>query len=97
MNRLDQAKLLLQVRKVQKQLKKETLEAEGGGGAVVIEITGEQKIKKIHIDPDQVDLNNIEELEDWIVEAMAEAISKSQKFASEKMKPFMGHLGNLGL
>ena len=97
MNRFDQAKLLLQVRKAQKQLKKEVLEVEGGGGAVVIEITGEQKVKKIHVDPDRVDLDNIEELENWLAEAMREAIVQSQKLAAETMKPFMGQLGNLGL
>lgn len=97
MNRFDQAKLLLQVRKAQKQLKKETLEVEGGGGAVVIEITGEQKVKKVHIDPDRVDLENVGELEEWLAEAMKEAIAQSQKLAAETMKPFMGQLGNLGL
>ena len=97
MNRLNQAKLLLQVRKAHKQLKKEVLEIEGGNGAVVVEITGEQKIKKIHVDPDRVDLENIEELEGWLAEAMRKAISQSQKLATEKMKPFMGQLGDLNL
>lgn len=97
MGKLDQAKLLLQVRKVQKQLKNHTLEIEGGNGAVVVEITGEQKIKKVHIDPDRVDLENIESLEGWLAEAMREAITQSQKLAAEKMRPFMGQLGNLGL
>lgn len=96
MSKLDQAKLLLQVRKVQKQLKNHVMEVEGGDGAVVVEITGEQKIKKIHIDPDRVDLDNIEALEDWVQEAVKEAISQSQKLAAEKMKPFMGLLGDLG-
>ena len=97
MGKLDQAKLLLQVRKVQKQLKNHTLEIEGGNGAVVVEITGEQKIKKVHIDPDRVDLENIGSLEGWLAEAMREAITQSQKLAAEKMRPFMGQLGNLGL
>ena len=97
MGKLDQAKLLLQVRKVQKQLKNQTLEIEGGDGAVVIEITGEQKVKKVHLDPDSIDLNNLEVLENWLAEAMRKAISESQKLAAEKMRPFMGQLGNLGL
>lgn len=97
MNKFDQAKLLLQARKVQKQLKKEILEIEGGDGAVVVEITGDQKIKKIHIDAEQVDLDDIGELESWLESAVKEAIEKSQKLAAEKIKPFMGQLGNLGL
>ena len=93
--KLDQAKMVLQMRKVQKQLKNHVLEVEGGGGAVVVEITGEQKIKKVHIDPDQVDLENIERLEEWVAEAVRGAIAQSQKVAAEKMKPFMSQLGNL--
>lgn len=97
MGKLDQAKLLMQVKKVQKELKKKVIEVEAGDGAVVVEITGEQKIKKIHIDPDEVDLENIGDLEDWIESAVKEAISESQKLAAEKMQPLMGQLGNLGL
>ena len=97
MGKMDQAKLLMQVKKVQKELKKKVLEIEGGDGAVVVEITGEQKLKKIHIDPDQVDLDDIGELEGWIEDAVKEAIAESQKLAAEKMQPLMGQLGNLGL
>ncbi|MCA9348629.1 YbaB/EbfC family nucleoid-associated protein [Candidatus Saccharibacteria bacterium] len=97
MGKLDQAKMLMQVKKVQKELKKTIIEAEGGGGAVVVEMTGEQKLKKVHIDPDEVDLEDIGQLESWIEEAFQEAIAQSQKVAAEKMAPFMGMLGNLGL
>ncbi|MEM6997394.1 MAG: YbaB/EbfC family nucleoid-associated protein [Patescibacteria group bacterium] len=97
MGKMDQAKLLMQVKKVQKELKKKVLEIEGGDGAVVVEITGEQKIKKIHIDPDAVDLTDIGELEGWVEDAVKEAIAESQKLAAEKMQPLMGQLGNLGL
>lgn len=87
----------MQARKIQKELKKEVMTAEAGDGAVRVEITGEQKIKKIHIDPEYVDLDDIGELEAWVEEAVKEAIVKSQQFAAEKMKPVMGALGNLGL
>lgn len=97
MSKFDQAKLLMQARKIQKDLKKEVMVAEAGDGAVRVEITGEQKIKKIHINPEAVDLEDIAELESWIEEAVKEAIVKSQQFAAEKMKPVMGALGNLGL
>lgn len=73
------------------------IEDEEGEGAVVNEITGEQKIKKIHIDPEFVDLDDIGQLEKWVEEAVKEAIAKSQKIAAEKMQPMLGGLGNLGL
>jgi hypothetical protein len=73
------------------------LVSEQGDGAVRVEITGEQKIKKIHIDPDFVDLDDIHELERWIEDGVKDAIAQSQKIAAEKMQPFMGALGDLGM
>ena len=45
MSRFDQAKMLLKVKKLQKELQKEIISVEQGNGAVKVEITGEQKIK----------------------------------------------------
>lgn len=97
MGRFDQAKMLLQVKKLQKELQKQVITVEQGDGAVRVEITGEQKIKKVHIDPEAVDLDDIRELERWIEDAVKDAIAQSQKLAAEKMQPFMGALGDLGL
>jgi len=97
MSKLDQAKMLMKVRKLQKELSKEIIVATAGDDAVKVEITGEQKIKKIHIDPERVDLDDIRELEKWVEEAVKDAIAKSQKHAAEKMQPMMGMLGDLGL
>lgn len=97
MSRFDQAKMLMKVKKLQKELQKEIITVEKGNGAVRVEITGEQKIKKIHIDPEFVDLDDIGQLENWIEDAVKEAIQTSQKLAAEKMQPMMGALGDLGL
>lgn len=97
MSRFDQAKMLLKVKKLQKELQKEIITIEKGEGAVKVEITGEQKIKKIHIDPEYVDLDDIGELERWLEDAVKEAIAASQKLAAEKMQPMMGMLGDLGM
>lgn len=97
MSKIDQAKMLMKVRKLQKELQKMVIDVEAGDGAVHVEITGEQKIKKIHIDPEYVDLDDIGQLERWVEEAVKEAIQKSQKVAAEKMQPMLGNLGNLGL
>lgn len=94
---LNQTKMVMKMRKLQKELAKQMIEVEAGDGAVVVKINGEQKIKKISIDPELVDLDDIGELEGWIESAIKEAIDKSQKIAAEKMKPMMGQLGNLGL
>lgn len=97
MSRFDQAKMLMRVKKIQKELQKQIIEVEKGDGAVRVEITGEQKIKKIHIDREYVDLDDIGQLERWIEDAVKEAIQQSQKIAAEKMQPMMGALGDLGL
>ena len=97
MSRFDQAKMLLQVKKIQKELQKMTITVEKGDGAVAVEISGEQKIKRVKIDPEYVDLDDIGQLERWIEDAIKEAISESQRIAAQKMQPMMGALGNLGL
>lgn len=97
MSRFDQAKMLMKMRKLQKELQKETIIAEAGEGAVKVEINGEMKIKKVSIDPESVDLEDIGLLERWVEEAVKDAISKSQKMAADRMQPMMGSLGDLGL
>lgn len=96
MSKFDQAKMLMRVKKIQKELQKQVITVEQGDGAVSVEITGEQKIKKVHIDPNAVDLDDIEQLERWIEDAVKDAIQQSQKVAAEKMQPMMGALGDLG-
>lgn len=93
----DQVKMLNQLRKAQNDLKKEIIEVEAGDGAVVVQITGEIKVKKITIDPARVDVDDIAELEHWIEIALRDGLAKAQEVAAEKMKPLMGGLGNLGL
>jgi DNA-binding protein, ybaB/ebfC family len=93
----DQVKMLQQLRKAQKQLGKEIIEVEAGDGAVIVQITGELKIKSVKINPDMVDLDNIEQLEHWIQIAVRDGLAKAQEVAAETMKPLMGGLGNLGL
>ncbi len=97
MNKFDQAKMLMKVKKMQKELQKQVITVSAGDEAVVVEITGEQKIKRIRIDPERIDLNDIRTTEKYVEEAVKQAIAQSQKVAAEKMQPMMGMLGNLGL
>lgn len=94
---MDQMKMINQLRKAQKELKNEIVEVEAGDGAVVIQITGELKIKKVELDPEKIDLDDIHELERWIENAMRDGYAKAQEIATDKMKPLMGSLGSLGM
>ena len=93
---LNQMKMLNDLRKAQKDLAKEIVEVEAGDGAVVVQITGELKVKSVKIDPEYVDLEDIHELEHWIEIAIRDGMAKAQEIAAEKIKPLMGGLGNLG-
>ena len=94
---MDQMKMLNQLRKAQKELKNEIVEVEAGDGAVVIQINGELKVKKVSLDPEKIDFDDIPELERWLENAMRDAYAKAQEIATDKMKPLMGSLGNLGM
>ena len=63
----------------------------------MIEITGEQKVKKVHLDPDYLKPEHIDQLEIWIADAITKGISESQKVAAEKLKPYLSQLAQLGL
>ena len=93
----DQMKMLNDLRKAQKALANEIVEVEAGDGAVVVQVTGELKVKSIKIDPASVDVDDIHELEHWLEIAIRDGMAKAQEIAAEKMKPLMGGLGNLGL
>ena len=86
--------MLMKVKKIQKDLEKETITVEKGDGAVSVEINGEQKIKKINLNAEMIDLDDISQLERWLEDAVKDAIQQSQKLAAEKMQPMMGSLGS---
>ncbi len=78
--------------KVQEELANETVEVTAGGGAVKIVITGNQQVRSVKIDPEAVDAEDITMLEDLIVAAVNEAVTKSQELASKKMGAITGNL-----
>lgn len=94
---IDQAKMVMKLKKAQKELQNELVEVSAGDGAVVVQVNGELRLKKVSIDPEMVDLEDIAELERWVELAVRDAMSKAQELAAEKMKPLMGGLGSLGL
>ena len=93
----DRAKALMELKKIQSSLAKEIIEVETGDGAVTVRINGEQKIQKITLDKDKIDLDDLSRLEKWLESAITQAITRSQQAAADKMKAVSGSLGIPGL
>jgi DNA-binding YbaB/EbfC family protein len=81
----------------QEALGNEIVEATAGGGAVTVRISGHQRIQSISINPEVVDAEDVEMLQDLIVAAVNEAIEKSQSMAAERLGGLTGGLGLSGL
>jgi hypothetical protein len=83
--------------KVQKELAEATVEATAGGGAVTVVITGQQQVKSIKIAPEAINPDDVEMLEDLVLAAVNEALTKSQELAAERMSKVTGGLNIPGL
>lgn len=93
----DRAKALIELKKIQSALAKEVVEVEVGDGAVKVAITGEQKIKKVTLDREKIDPEDLVKLEKWLESAITQAITRSQQLAAEKMQSVAGGLGLPGM
>ena len=78
---------------VQDELAEEELTVTAGGGMITIVITGQQEFKSIKIDPDAVDPEDVEMLEDLVLAAVIEAMTKAQELSEERMGALTGGLG----
>lgn len=90
-------KMQSQMSKVQEDLAKEEVEATAGGGVVKVVVNGKQDIVDINIDPDAVDPEDVEMLEDLILAATNEAMRKVQDMTSERMGKLTGGMNIPGL
>ena len=82
----------------QESLETETVEVSVGGGAIKVIITGHQRIQAVEINPDVIDIDDeewINDLQDLLVAAVNQAIEQSQAMAAERMEKITGGLGNI--
>jgi DNA-binding YbaB/EbfC family protein len=96
--------MLKQVQKMQQEmleaqesLKDEVVEASAGGGMVTAQVTGDLHVKSIKIDPEAVDPEDVELLQDMVLAAVNEALRSALELASSKLGGIAGGLGGLGL
>jgi DNA-binding YbaB/EbfC family protein len=82
----------------QESLKDEVVEASAGGGMVTVRVSGDLDVKAITIDPQAVDPDDVELLQDMVLAAVNEALRSAQELASSKLGGIAGGgLGGLGL
>ena len=92
-------KMQADMMKAQEALASETVEASAGGGMVTVTITGDLVLKDVVIDPDAVDPEDVELLQDMVLAAVNEAIRQAQELAANRMGGLTGglDLGGMGL
>src|SRR4051795_7928110 len=84
--------------KAQEQLKNETVEASAGGGMVTVKVTGDLELTEVKIEPEAVDPEDVEMLQDLVLAATNEALRSAQELAANRMNSVagMGGAGGLG-
>ena len=90
-------KMQEEMEKVQAETEKETVEAAAGGGVVKVVVTGKKELESIKLDPEVVDPEDVETLEDLILAAVNEGIKKADDMMSEKMGAVTGGISIPGL
>lgn len=85
-NMLRQAQEMMAAQQeAQEALKKERVEASAGGGMVKVAMTGDLRLDSVTIDPDAVDPEDVEMLQDMVVAAVNEAVRSAQELAESKL------------
>ena len=90
-------KLQSKMMELQEELADKTVEATSGGGMVTVVINGRQEIISLTIDPEVVDRQEIQMLQDLITAAVNDGIRRAQQIWAEEMKKLTGGMSIPGL
>ncbi len=82
-----------QMEESQKELESKEFSAAVGGGAVEVTVTGSKEVTKVKLNPEAVDPDDVEMLEDLIMAAVNEALRKAEEASAENMAKLTGGLG----
>ncbi len=82
---------------MKKELARKEVRVSSGGGMIEIVVNGQQEIKEIKIEPDVIDVNEKEMLEDLILAAVNESIHQSKELAAQEMSKLTGGMNVPGL
>ena len=90
-------KMQEEMEKVQEELEDKTVEATSGGGAVTVQVNGKKEIVSLKIQPEAVDPEDVETLEDLITVAVNDAVKQADDMMAEGMSAVTGGLNIPGL
>lgn len=94
MNMLKQAQKMQQdMMRLQQELQEKEYQAAAGGGVVSATVNGKHELKALVIDPEAVDPDDVEMLQDMIVAAVNEALRAAENDAASTMQKLTGGLG----
>lgn len=85
------------VLQVQKEVELQTIEAEAGGGMVKVVANGKQRVVEVKIDPEVINANDVEMLQDLITAAVNKALDNAQEMISQAINKVTGNLKIPGL
>ena len=89
-------KMQAEMMAAQEQLKDEVVEASAGGGMVTVKVSGDLELKSIVVDPEAVDPDDVELLQDMLLAAVNEGLRAAQELASKKLGGITGGMGGPG-
>ena len=86
-------KMQRQMEEASKELEEEEVTAAAGGGAVEVTVSGKKEVTKVKIDPEAVDPDDVEMLEDMIMAATNEALRQIEEYSQQSMSKITGGMG----
>ena len=90
-------KMQQEMQQAQEELARETVTASAGGGAVKATMTGGLELVSLEIDPEVLDPEDVEMLQDMVLAAVNESLNSAQELASKRLGGITGGLGDLGI
>ncbi len=98
MNMIKQAQKMQQdMMRMQQELEEKTYTASAGGGVVEATVSGKNRVTSVKIQPEAIDPDDVEMLEDLIVAAISEAMNQAEAAANESMKKITGGMSLPGM
>ena len=90
-------KMQQQLAEAQENLEQVTVDASAGGGMVKVTVNGQMMLESITIDPEALDPEDVEVLQDMIIAAVNEGVRGVAEIANKQMGAITGGMGGMGI